>query len=161
MNKIIRNTTGSNIFIKDTGINILANSSYDITEPELLLWVASTDVLPYIDIGDLVINNGTIDLPAYEGVRFLQYPDRVTIQKDALDVTRVTTEINFTGNVTVTNSNSGTANVHINETAALTPSLREVTAVLYPFGYINTKSGLLFEADPVNDTILFLKEEIL
>ena len=37
--------------------------------------------------------------------------------------------------------------------------LREVTMVMYPFGPVNITSNLLFEADPVNDTILFLGEK--
>lgn len=41
------------------------------------------------------------------------------------------------------------------------PRLREVDMVVYPsHGPVNTFSGLLYEANPVNDTIEFLKEEI-
>ena len=161
MNKILKNTTNFSVFVGDTGISIPANSSYDITESELLLWVSSSDILSLISNGTIVVNNGSSDLSSNDGIRFLQYPDRLTVKVNDNDTVNVTTDLNFTGNVTVTDNGDGKATINVG-TGASTPDpiLREVTAVHYPFGLVNITSDLLFEADPVNDVIRFLKEEI-
>jgi hypothetical protein len=161
LNKIIKNTTGSVVFIPDVGISLDPFAVYDITESELLMWVASLDIIPLVNSGTLIVNNGSVDLTAAEGVRFLQYPDRLSVQQSGTDVTRITTELNFTGAVTVTDNTDGKVTVNVSTTGTISPSLREVTMVQYPFGPVNIESNLLFEPDPQNDTILFLKEEIL
>jgi hypothetical protein len=160
LNKIIKNTTSATVFVPDVGISLDAFAIYDITESELLMWVASIDVVSLINSGALVVNNGAIDLTPDEGIRYLQYPDRLDIQQNSTTVTRVTTAINFTGNVTVTDNDDGKATVNVFSGAAA-PALREVTAVVYPFGFVNTDSNLLFEYDVANNLILFLKEEII
>jgi hypothetical protein len=157
IDKLLRNTTASNIFIPDTGVSLLANSTYNITEPELLLWVASLAVLPYIISGDIVVNDGILDYSSADGIRALQYPDRLTVQKDGVGVTRVAEEINFTGNVSVVDNGDGKATVAVGSTELL----REVTIQIHPFGNINIESNLLFEADIVNDTVRLLTEETI
>jgi hypothetical protein len=118
MHKILKNTTASDIFILDTGINLKASSSYEITQSEFLLWVASLDIISYINSGSVVVNNGSIDLSASEGIRALQYPDRITVKSNSTDVTRVATDINFTGSATVTDDGNGQVTVDIGTTGS-------------------------------------------
>lgn len=159
MSKILKNNTSSDILINDTGVSVLANSSYTIPEQDYILWAASVNVQSYLDSSDLIANDGTSDLSPTEGSRFLKYPDRITIQKDDIAIKNFVTDINFTGNVTVISNDNGKTTIDIISGSG-TPeaSLREVTTVIYPFGPLNVSSDLLFEVDLVNDTILFLKE---
>ena len=82
MTKIAKNTTGSDISLSDTGITVPASGQYTLNESEYILWAQSTVVSPatqlvtLINSGDIVVNDGTTDLGAADGIRFLQYPDR-------------------------------------------------------------------------------------
>ena len=78
--KYIKNTTASEIYIKEVGYPIAANSTHEIHEREYLMWfgaliVASSNLAAKIDSGDLVVNDGYEDLVATHGKDFLRYPD--------------------------------------------------------------------------------------
>lgn len=62
--KLLKNTTISDIFITDTGTNLPASSTYEIDPTNYPIWAASSDVLPEIDAGNLVGNDGVLDLSA-------------------------------------------------------------------------------------------------
>lgn len=162
MQKIVRNITASGILVQDTGVHIDSGENYIIDSQTYLLWTNSLDVIPLITSGDLVINNGTYDLSPADGIRFLQYPDRLLIKQNGTSITDVATELNFVGSVSVTDNANGRATVSISSTAVVEPCLREVTLVMLG-GTIpmNVESNLLFEPDPVNNTIKFYKEETL
>jgi hypothetical protein len=162
MIKLLKNVSASGILINDTGVYIDSGENYLIPQTDYLLWASSNDYQSFVTSGDIIVNNGAIDLVvATDGIRFIEYSDRSKIQKDGVDVTQVATTLNFTGaTVTVTNNGDGKATVNVGASIP-PPCLREVTMVVYPFGPMNILSNLLFEPDPVNDTILFLKEEIL
>jgi hypothetical protein len=156
MKKIIKNTTNTGILVQDTGTYIDANSSYEIDNQTYLLWAASESIISLIQSGDVVVNNGNTDLSAIEAIKFLEYPDRITVKANSTTATRVTTELNFTGDVAVSGSSDGIANINI----GVFNVLREV--VLVQLGgslFMNIESNALFEPDPVNDTIKLLREQ--
>jgi hypothetical protein len=162
MTKILKNTTASIVFINDTGVSINASGQYIIPHTDYLLWAASLDYQSLVTTGTIVVNNGVIDLAPNDGIRYIDYADRAKVQAGGVDVTQVATTLNFTGSVTVTDNGSGKATVNVNTSATAIPCLREVVYVLLG-GTIpmSVESNLLFEPQPVNDTILFLREEVL
>jgi hypothetical protein len=161
--KIIKNTTGADIFVVEAGVTILANSQITLDPLVYYIWAKpemQTELFANVNSGSIVINDGTIDLSPTTGLRYLESPERIRVQKDAIDVTQVSTVVNFTGNVAVSDGGNGKATVAIGFGAS-TELLREVTVQVHPFGNINIESNLLFEAEPINDTIRFLTEEIV
>jgi hypothetical protein len=65
MQKIIKNTTLSNIEIKETGISIPAENQYIIPKTDYNLWASNallTEIDSDLNSGNLVINNGNEDL---------------------------------------------------------------------------------------------------
>jgi hypothetical protein len=161
MAKIIKNTTITDIFINESGQTISANDQITVDPSLYYIWAKPemiAEITTDVNAGNLVINNGLIDLSPSDGLRFLQYPERVTIQQNGSDVTQVGTVINFTGSATVTNNGNGTSTVNVGAANAV-QCLREVTMVNYGFGPVDIESNLLFEPGPVNDIVLFLKEQ--
>lgn len=83
--KIVKNTTLSDIDLKDIGITIPASDQYIIQPQEYLIWVdfiltaeagtADIDLDTLINNGDLVVNNGVVDLDPAPGIFYLKYPD--------------------------------------------------------------------------------------
>jgi hypothetical protein len=159
--KIIRNTTLSSILVQDTGVYINAGESYTIDEQTYLLWAGSESVTPLVTSGDLVVNDGAGDLLFADGLRFLKYPDRLSVKLNSAQTTIVTTELNFTGAVTVADNGDGKATVNIGS-GTPEPCLREVTLVMLGGTLpMNIESNLLFEPDPINNIIKFFKEEVV
>lgn len=63
ISKILKNTTGSSIYIKDVGVTLIASPAiYTIPPQDYPLWAASTMVLPYLTNGNIVVNDGLDDL---------------------------------------------------------------------------------------------------
>lgn len=58
--RILTNTTGSDIFNVEAGLNLAAGQTYTIPVTEYALWVGQIDT--EIDSGDIVVNDGTSDL---------------------------------------------------------------------------------------------------
>jgi hypothetical protein len=114
MAKILKNTTGSSIIISDTGVTIPASpGQYTIPAQDFSLWVASNDIISIINAGDIIVNDGVSDLTSSEGIRFLQYPDRVDIQKDDSDISKVNTIFNFEGALSVIDEGSGKTTINV------------------------------------------------
>lgn len=65
-NKILTNTTNSDIFIPDTGITIPANSSIKILKVEEGYWQESNDIVPYVMDGSIVISNSFRTIPTID-----------------------------------------------------------------------------------------------
>lgn len=72
MSKIIKNITGSDIFISDVGVSLLANSSFTVNPTEYMLWASSSSLIPYVGNGSLIINDGTFDLSMADGISLIQ-----------------------------------------------------------------------------------------
>jgi hypothetical protein len=70
--KNLINTLGSDVFISDTGINILASSTYLIPPQDYLRWAASSDVIVKVGDGTLVVNDGTSNLSISDGVALIK-----------------------------------------------------------------------------------------
>ena len=126
MTKIARNDSISIIVLSELGLEIQVGESYNLTIDEYLRWADSeaiTELSFYINSGDLVINDGTNDLSASDGIRFLEYADRAYIQKDDVDVARVNTILNFEGDVTATNNGSGKTTITVGQTGTASGKL--------------------------------------
>jgi len=114
--KFFKNTTINDIFIKAAGTTIPTSEQYEIDPINYILWAtddAITEMTPYINSGDIIVNNGTDDLLAEEGIRFLKYPDRIEIQENDVSKIRVIKKLNFEGDVTVTDEGSGKVTIDV------------------------------------------------
>lgn len=115
--KILKNNTISDIVLKTVGYTILASDNYTIEVSEFRFWATPdviTEITPFINSGDITVNDGINDLSATDGIRYLKYPDRAYIQQDSVDVTRVNEVLNFEGeHVEVTDDGNGKATVTI------------------------------------------------
>jgi hypothetical protein len=72
MLKIIRNTTNSDIFIKDTGVTVVALDQYEIQRMDYWLWSDSKDIVAEVVAGNVKINDGQDDLPIRAAIGLLQ-----------------------------------------------------------------------------------------
>jgi len=72
MAKIVKNTTIADISISDVGETIPASSQITIDPQLYLLWAASSDVVSPVGSGDLVVNDGSVDLNASDGMDLLK-----------------------------------------------------------------------------------------
>lgn len=72
MSKILKNNSGSNIDISDTGITINNGSQYTIPPQDYLLWAASSDAVTFIGASSLVVNDGSSDLSISDGVDLIK-----------------------------------------------------------------------------------------
>ena len=116
MSKIVKNTTISDIELKEVGITVPASDSYTIVLQDYLLW-ADTDsiseITPLINSGDIVINDGINDLSAANGIRFLEYTERLYIEEDSSPSTKVVSTLNFEGDVTITDEGGGKTKITV------------------------------------------------
>lgn len=71
MSKLLKNTTGSEISINDTGISIPASSNYQVVPQDFPLWANSVNVDSFIDSGSIVVNDGLDDLKPDMGKRHI------------------------------------------------------------------------------------------
>lgn len=78
MAKLITNTTGGAITIAQSGVTIDAATTYTVEVQDYLLWASVAviaEVTPYITSGDLVVNDGVMNLSVGDAINFLEYPD--------------------------------------------------------------------------------------
>ena len=111
LSKILKNTTGSDIELEVTGITVPASGQEEIRVEEYLEFAKDesvTEIDPYLSSGDLVLNDGTNDLDYDTAIRFLEYSDRLVIEKDDAVVDRYREALNFEGGVTVTSETGKT-----------------------------------------------------
>jgi hypothetical protein len=79
MSIILKNTTGSAIFLSSIGLSIPASSSVTIAVTDYLLLASVdgiTEITSYINSGDIVVNDGTNDLTSSVGLNYLKYPNK-------------------------------------------------------------------------------------
>jgi hypothetical protein len=78
MAKILKSTTGSDIDLDILAIIIAASGQGEINVEDYLVLGSDesiTELTPLINSGDIVVNDGTTDLSASEGLAYVQYPD--------------------------------------------------------------------------------------
>lgn len=78
MSKILKNTTGSAIFINEIGQEVPASGQITVAEVDYLKLSSPDSVSqldPLITSGDIVVNNGVEDLSISVGQYFIRYPD--------------------------------------------------------------------------------------
>jgi len=123
MAKIIKNqkSPAADIELKDVGVTVFASGQYTLNNTEILLWSdaivlsPASQLVTLINAGDIVVNNGSGDLNAVDGIRFLQHPDRATVQIGTTDIVKVVKVLNFDGDVAVLQSAPGEATITIGE----------------------------------------------
>jgi len=76
MSKILKNSSGSDISISDTGVTVEDNEQYTIPPVDYLLWAESADVIVEITSGDLVLNTGDVDLSVADALNYILYSDQ-------------------------------------------------------------------------------------
>lgn len=69
--KIVKNTLGITLTIKDVGIQIPASSSYTIPPQDYHLWAASSNAVTFINNGTIIINDGVKDLSKRRGLALI------------------------------------------------------------------------------------------
>lgn len=81
MSKILKNNTAGNIIINDTGVTVLASSSYTIPPQDYLLWAASSDIITKVGDSLIVVNDGSYDLSISAGIDLIKgiFPSSVSI----------------------------------------------------------------------------------
>lgn len=78
MSKVLKNTTVSDIFVSSMGISLPASSSTTIEVSDYILLATAdvvTELTTYINSGDIVVNDGVVDLEAADGITYIGYPD--------------------------------------------------------------------------------------
>jgi len=116
--KILKNTTGSAISLDSLGLEVPALGQNIINVEEYLL-LGSIDALaeltPLINSGDIVVNDGAGDLAAAEAIRFIEYADRFTVEKNDVVVSRAVKTINVTGNAKVEAVGDGQVDISVEQ----------------------------------------------
>jgi hypothetical protein len=118
LKKIIKNLSSPpvDIEILETGVTILTSTTHTIDPVSYLHWAkpeAITEITPYLNSGDLVVNDGTQDLTASEAIRFLEYADRLYIEELGVNKAKTAKIINFDGDVAVTEDGTGKVTVTV------------------------------------------------
>lgn len=72
MSKILKNNSGSNVTVSDTGVTINNGNQYVIPPQDYLLWAASDDVVTEVGAGNLVVNDGSVDLGISDGIDLIK-----------------------------------------------------------------------------------------
>jgi len=77
--KILKNTTLSDIELLEVGLTIPASGQVEVNTESFLDLAADqsvSELTPLINSGDIVVNTGSIDLSAADGIEFIKYPDQ-------------------------------------------------------------------------------------
>ena len=110
--KILKNQTNPalDIELKNPGVTIFVGTDYTIEPEEYNLWTTvdvMDEITPYINSGDIVVNDGSRDLNSLEGIRYIEKVETLDVQKDNVDVVKSPTKLNIKGDVTVSDSGDG------------------------------------------------------
>jgi len=108
--KILKNTTTSVIELGEAGMEVPAQGQRVLNEMEydMVAFADSiTEITPYINSGDLIVNNGTMDLNAEEGLRYLSLSIKPSIELNGVSVSRYIKTINCIGNIDVEDDGNG------------------------------------------------------
>jgi hypothetical protein len=124
MSKILKNVTGSNISIVDTGITVLANNQYTIPPQDYLLWAASNNIITRIGAGSIVVNDGSVDLSISDGTDLIKglYPKKFGVLSgdDLTSIGHVGDRLKVdTGEIEIKNDSGNPIPINGNVTATL------------------------------------------
>lgn len=72
MAKILKNQTVSDISIGDTGVTITASGEYTIPATDYPLWAASDNIVTEVGAGNIVVNDGSVDLGISDGTDLIK-----------------------------------------------------------------------------------------
>ena len=78
MAKILKNTTGSNIDLSELGLRVPASSQITIQSFDYIKLASDdsvTELTTLINSGDIIVNDGTSDLSASDGIDYIKYPN--------------------------------------------------------------------------------------
>lgn len=122
--KILKNLSSPplDIEISEVGVTILTSENYTIDPVNYLYWAKPetiAELTPYINSGDIVVNNGVVDLAPSDGIRFLEYADRLDVKFDGNFITKIVKDINIEGDATVTNTGDGSVTILVGETGSV------------------------------------------
>lgn len=108
--KILKNTTTSVIKLSEAGMEVPASGQRILNEMEydrVAFSDSITEITPYLNSGDLVVNDGTMDLNAEEGLRYLHLSTKPSVELNGVSVSRYITKINCVGNIDVQDAGDG------------------------------------------------------
>jgi hypothetical protein len=72
MSKILKNGSGSDVTVSDTGVTVVDGGQYTIQPQDYNLWAASDDVITEVGAGNLVVNDGSVDLGISDGIDLIK-----------------------------------------------------------------------------------------
>lgn len=100
MIKQLTNTTASDIFIADTGTNLIALSTVTVSPTMYPAWAASNDVISYIASGAITVSDGNVNsLGVADSIALLQGNFKQLDFIAALkDTNRLKVDVQFSGN---------------------------------------------------------------
>ncbi len=89
---LIKNNSGAEVVVEDLGFSILNGAAINIYEEYTFDEIAGSDSLrTLVDAGTLVVNNGTNDLSAADGVNFLTLDHLHWLESEYYDMTELQT----------------------------------------------------------------------
>jgi len=134
---IATNVTLSDILLEDLGKSIDATTAIELTELfDVTELIESKDLAHYVEIGDITLNNGLVDLDTDEALNHLHFDTRleddqtidqatniavldssnvlrIDVLQDETPIVEYTKQLNFTGGVDVTDDGDGRATIDI------------------------------------------------
>jgi hypothetical protein len=116
MIKNLKNTTGSDIFIADVGVNLPANSTYTIPPQRYWYWTDSVDIDTHVNSGSVIVNDGDNDLISSTGLTYLKqiFP---SISDNVGIVIPSSVGLKFVGaGISITESSKKIASVNVDHT---------------------------------------------
>lgn len=112
MATILKNTTGSDIYI--VGRQLVASGQDDFSKELSAIMQTDPLLLPAVDSGDIVVNDGTNDLSAIIGRKFIEKTLlRIDIEENSVTTSTDVTTFNFLGQVGVVDAGSGVVDIDI------------------------------------------------
>jgi hypothetical protein len=159
LSKVLKNQSSPSVDIEvsEAGVTISGGQAYTIDPINYLYWStpeAIAELTPFINSGDIVVNDGTNDLSASEGLRFLEYADRPTVTLNGSKITDFAKIIDMQGDVNVLDAGDGESTIIIGETGSAVGKLYTIEA----FSLGNTFNKWLNVEHPSNssDTVPFV-----
>lgn len=112
MTTILKNTTLSDIII--VGRQLVASGQDDFTSEQFADLIDDALLLLAVDSGDIVVNDGTNDLNAVIGRRFIEKSLlRIDVEENGVVTSTDVTTFNFLGQVSTSDIGSGVVDVNI------------------------------------------------
>jgi hypothetical protein len=143
--KIIKNVSSNDLEVVKTGVLLAATTGQKEIDPRrYAAWgdaidtnsevIVDPDGTPTsstlqaeINAGNLVVNNGTIDLNAVEGSRYLTASIKPSLEENDSSVARYIKTINIEGNATAIDEGDGKVTINVGQSASLVGKLMELS----------------------------------